>query len=584
MGALNRLRSRSQGQTELSLTRMLVGLVGATLLPVVALAFVLAVNIASGAKTVEEKRIASVADALKNATDQMLAAQLRTAWAVAADQALQTGELERFYRTARRAAETAGGHFILVDGSGQQLVNTSVPLGQILPRTANPAAAEAVLQSGEAAVGNIGVGAVVKEPLYAVRVPVQIGTDIRYVLSYVPPRSVTRRILEQLYLPDGWFAAVMDGNGTIVARSHRHEEFVGQPIDDHHHAVLRILPDYFETSDKEGRRVAVSARGSGHSAWSVVVGVPLNTLQEPMRAVVTKFSALGALALVLSLLGAYFSARMLQVPTKALAKAARHMGVGADPDIPNFLLREANQIAVAMRSAQAQIREREQALQRSEAHLSLAMREMSHRALNLLSVVQALAKQTAATSAHMDEFKQRFAARLAGLAQSHRLLIEADWTTVDLAELARRQLATFDRIDQRRVAISGAPFEVNATSAQILGMAFHELATNAIKHGALSSNDGQVEISWHVCPSSPHALLELTWEERSKTIAGDNEASGFGSFLLKTGVAMQLDGICEMDWADGKLVWRLRVPVDHVQPTYAESAPSHDDGSVTSRS
>lgn len=551
------------------MSHMLVAFVAAILLPVLVLASALAVSIAHNAKETEVRRIAAVADALRNATDQMLASQLRTGWAVASAQSLQIGDLASFYQTAQRAAEYAGGHFILIDSSGQQLINTRLPDGSDLPQTANPAAAEEVRRTGEAAVGNIGIGAVAKEPLYAVRIPVRIGAEIRYVLSYVPEISASVRLFDQLYLPDGWFAAIMDGNGTIVARSQRHEDFVGRPIDDRHRAIMRDLPDYAESLDKEGRRVAVSARQSEMGSWGVVVGVPLTTLQAPVRAVLVQSGLLGISALLLSILAAYFGGRLLQRPSKELARAATKMGHGEEVQTGQFLLREANQIAAAMTEAQHQITERERALVKSEAHVKLAMREMSHRALNLLSVIQAVSKQTASSSSCMEEYSLRFGARLAGLAQSHRLLTDADWTEVSLGELAERQLDSFGNGTYHRISLSGDPIMLNPSAVQILGMAFHELGTNAIKHGALSESDGRIIVTWKIQAGGQNPTLDLRWEELSARVTNVQERSGFGSFLLSEAIAMQLNGTSATEWTEGKMTWHLQVPIASLQPVSA---------------
>lgn len=566
----------SKRRASMRVSHIFITLVVAVLLPVLTLAFYLMAETAETAKRTEERKISSVADALRNTMDQMLVAQLRTAWAVASSQNLQTGELATLAITAKRVAMNAGGHIILSDEAGRQIVDTRTLEPQVLETGTVTPHADAI--AGGGSIGNLGSGVVDGELLYAVTVPVLVGSEEKYRLSYVPEKSGGLRLFDQLYLPDGWFAAVMDGDDRIVVRSQRHNEFLGQKIEDHHREIMRGQPDYAETIDKEGRPVAVSARRSSISGWSVVVGVPLVALQTPVQQVRQKFALLALVALTLSLIAAYVGGRFLQAPTEALAKAAEKLGKAEEIDAPEFFMREANQIAVAMRCAQGQIKKREADLLRSEDHLRLVMREMSHRAMNLLSVIQALSKQTVAHSTSLPDFQERFAGRLAGLAQSHRLLIEADWTAVDIGDLARHQLGAFGQERAERVGLRGAPFSLDASVAQNIGMAFHELATNAIKHGALASEDGHIVLSWAL-ETAPdrEPVLVVKWEEFSPTITDTKQKAGFGSVLLDQAVAAQCGGSSRTEWHEGRMVWELRVPPENVQVSQPDAFAQADD-------
>jgi two-component sensor histidine kinase len=546
---------------QLRISYLLAAFVTAVLLPVLGLAFALAVQSAQSAKQTEEQRIASVADALQKSLDQMFVAQKRTAWAVASAQSLQNGDVSTFYQTAHRAAQSAGGHFVLVDSTGQQIVNTRLPSGSPLPKTANPAAVQAVIESGEATIGNLGVGAVAKELLYAVRVPVRIGADIPYVLAYVPDRDAPLRLFDQFYLPAGWFAAINDGNGFIVARSQRNEDFAGTQVDPRHWQILREQPDYVETIDKEGRAVAASSRQSQTSEWTVVVGVPLPILTAPVRQVQQRFALLALASLSISLLAAFVGGKMLKAPTQALAQAAKRIGQGHDVPIGPFVMQEANEIAAAMIAARAKITEREQDLAQSQARLVLVTREMSHRAMNLLSVIQAIAKHTARNTTDLEDFQRRFGGRLSGLAQSHRLLLATDWTEVDLGDLARHQIEGFETFPNQ-VRFDGAPFRVNAVAAQSIGMAFHELATNAMKYGALSRPSGRVLIAWNV-EDSPDGIptLTLRWVEAGIPARTASGTPGFGSALLNELIAGQCGGTSHTNWSEDSMTWVLQVPV-----------------------
>ncbi len=125
---------------------------------------------------------------------------------------------------------------------------------------------------------------------------------------------------------------------------------------------------------------------------------------------------------------------------------------------------------------------------------ALLTREVDHRAKNILSVVQAIAHQTEASS--VQEFIARFDECIRSLKASHDLLVKSKWRNLSLAELVRAQLAHFGPMLDSRIIVRGPDLTITVAAAQAIGMAFHELATNAGKYGALSNDTGHVNIAW----------------------------------------------------------------------------------------
>ncbi|MFN4143682.1 sensor histidine kinase [Aestuariivirga sp.] len=197
---------------------------------------------------------------------------------------------------------------------------------------------------------------------------------------------------------------------------------------------------------------------------------------------------------------------------------------------------------------------------RSEEQIRLLMREVNHRSKNLLAVVQSVARQTAAYG-DPETFAERFAERLQGLAASHDLLVHNAWQGVVLADLVRSQLAHLEDLVGRRIALSGPELHINATAAQSLGMALHELAVNAGKHGALSGAEGRVEISWRLLGDAPEEMIELSWREHGGPPVAPPRRAGLGTLILTRLAEQSLGARVVLKHEAEGLSWTLTAPL-----------------------
>jgi PAS domain S-box-containing protein len=200
---------------------------------------------------------------------------------------------------------------------------------------------------------------------------------------------------------------------------------------------------------------------------------------------------------------------------------------------------------------------------RYEEQIRLLLREVSHRAKNMLSVIQAIARQTAAATP--DAFIESFQQRIRSLAACQDLLVENEWKAVSLHDLVRSQLEHFGSSIESRVAIHGPTARVSAAASQTLAMAVHELATNAAKYGALSTPAGRVEIGWGLRDGDRGATrFEMSWVEREGPPAAPPSRHGFGSTVIDRLARQSLNGEVTLDYASGGLKWRLVCPADSV--------------------
>jgi PAS domain S-box-containing protein len=207
-----------------------------------------------------------------------------------------------------------------------------------------------------------------------------------------------------------------------------------------------------------------------------------------------------------------------------------------------------------------------------EEQIDLLLREVNHRSKNLLSLVQAIAQQTINTKP--DDFLPRFQARIQALAASHDILVGNKWKGADLHELARSQLAHFRDLMDRRIEVRGPLVFASASAAQALGMAFHELATNATKYGALSDECGRVELGWKTTRSTKgEELFVIEWIERDGPPVAVPSSRGFGSTVICRLAERSLDAKVELNFARTGLTWRLQCPRGVVEERAASTLP-----------
>ena len=185
------------------------------------------------------------------------------------------------------------------------------------------------------------------------------------------------------------------------------------------------------------------------------------------------------------------------------------------------------------------------------------LQESEHRVKNMLTVVQAIALQTAANSPDMATFTSSFSGRLESLARAHQLLVGRVWQDVAISALADRVLGA--EVTAGRARFGGPELLLKAGQVLGLSMILHELYTNAIKYGALCRDEGQIELDW----DSDGTTINLVWRELGTPCeAPDTPSSGFGQRMIAMSVRSDLSGTIERDWRPDGLTATLSFPVD----------------------
>lgn len=192
---------------------------------------------------------------------------------------------------------------------------------------------------------------------------------------------------------------------------------------------------------------------------------------------------------------------------------------------------------------------------RAELHLRLLVNEMNHRVKNSLATIQAIAAQSFTDSHSLPQAKEAFADRLVALAEAHDLLTRENWEGADLHEVAERLAALHG--GAHRFELSGPAVRLSPKTALSLSMALHELATNAIKYGALSAPSGRVRIAWDISTGPGAERLNLLWTERDGPPVTPPTQRGFGSRLIERGLAAELSGSATMEFHPKGVVCRI---------------------------
>jgi PAS domain S-box-containing protein len=194
----------------------------------------------------------------------------------------------------------------------------------------------------------------------------------------------------------------------------------------------------------------------------------------------------------------------------------------------------------------------DQKAQQEQIHL--LMREINHRAKNMLSLVQAIARQTAAPA--LEDFIEHFSERIQALAANQDLLVRNEWQGIDVEDLVRAQLAHFADLVGSRITVQGPPVRLNAAAAQAIGLAFHELSTNAGRYGALSVDAGRIGVRWRLDGD----VFAMSWTEFNGPSVSRPERRGFGSTVITSMVKQTVNGEVQLDYARSGVVWNLTCP------------------------
>ncbi|KAB0681867.1 HWE histidine kinase domain-containing protein [Aureimonas leprariae] len=198
---------------------------------------------------------------------------------------------------------------------------------------------------------------------------------------------------------------------------------------------------------------------------------------------------------------------------------------------------------------------------RAEEHRLLLVRELNHRVKNTLATVQSIVRQSLRSSRTVAEAGEVADSRIRALSMAHDVLTEESWSGASMGDLVAQALKPFTDAGNDRFDIGGDAVRLKPRTALAISMAVHELATNAVKYGALSNETGTVRFRWTVGPAKDEPMLHIRWEESGGPPVEKPRQVGFGSRLIERALASEIGGTTSIDYRPTGLVFTVDAPL-----------------------
>ncbi|MFC1456492.1 PAS domain S-box protein [Microvirga arabica] len=313
-------------------------------------------------------------------------------------------------------------------------------------------------------------------------------------------------------------------------------------------AIVASSPDAIMSFDAAGKRIATWNKGAEALFGYIeaeAVGQPVNLLVPPDPVTGAKVKS-GA-----------FDQTIAQGNIRFEAKRRRKDGTLLDVSVLATRMTDAAGRVIGAAAIFRDITERK----RWEEHQRLLINELNHRVKNTLATVQSVTSQTLRNSRTMEEAQKGVEQRLIALSRAHNILTRENWEGASLTDIVMGAVVPYRHEGENRFQVSGKDVRLFPQMALALAMALHELATNAVKYGALSNETGEVRITWTVNPGADGPHLHLVWAERGGPPVVAPTRRGFGTRLIERSLAQELQGKVQLAFEPAGLVCTLDAPV-----------------------
>ena len=420
---------------------------------------------------------------------------------------LRSGDFENFRRIALGFLDQYGkdGVVLVARRDGRQLFSSVTADTASLPLRNNRDIVEKVFATKQTHYSNLFIGAVKKQMIVTVEVPVVRDGEVIYDISFSPPIELFQRMIEKQRPSENWTISIFDGDGINVARVPNPQATIGKRASPSLYAeMFRKQEATLSTVSLEGVPLITTFARSSLTGWTIAAGVAERSLVAPLWRNLAITSTIGG---VLLLIGLAFAVRMAA------------------------------------------------AIARGERLHDLLIEELNHRVKNTLAILQSIAVQTFRSASKSE--REKFEGRLGALAETHNLLSEEKWRGSELQDVVSRVMQPYLLSNPERLRMFGPKVPLSPRLALVLSMIVHEIATNAAKYGALSNDTGTVTLDWEVIQEDGKPKLRLIWSESGGPHVVAPVQRGFGSRLIERSARDQLGGEATVDFLPRGVVYTV---------------------------
>lgn len=497
---------------KLSLPVRLALLVAGTTLPLIIFATVIVLTNYEQDRKDASQRVLETVRSIRLVLDAEMQRMTGGLQVLALTNALRNGDFDNFRRIAVGFLDQYGkdGVVLVADRDGRQLFSSATSDTASLPPRNNREIVDKVFATKSPQYSNLFIGAVKKQLIVTVEVPVIRDGEVIYDISFSPPIEIFQAIIQKQRPSQDWTISIFDGDGISFARVPNPQETIGKRASPSLYAEMFRRPEAtLQTVSLEGVPLITTFARSSLTSWTVAAGIPEASLVGPLWRDLAITSLIGGALLLTGLA---------------------------------FALRMATTIA------------------RGEMLHNLLIEELNHRVKNTLAILQAIAAQTFRSASTAE--REKFEGRLGALAEAHNLLSKEKWQGSELKDVIGRVLQPYLLNNPERMRMFGPSVPLSPRLAVVLSMIVHEIATNAAKYGALSNDSGTVTLDWEVISENGKRKLRLIWAEAGGPPVVAPLQRGFGSRLIERSARDQLGGEATVDFLPHGVVYTVICSLD----------------------
>jgi two-component sensor histidine kinase len=522
--------------------------------PVMAFAAVLLQRNNEAQQEIVQTLILATTEAIGQAVDQQTEGMITTLKGFSSAPMVTDADLRELHTRGRYALAGTGSFLVLIDEHYNQLLNTRFAYGTPLGVSTNTETIRKAFDSGQIVISDVAWGATAKAWVVPILMPVTTPEGRQLVLVITQDANTLGSALLRREMPEGWQVALVDTQNKVIAA------YAGAKVAQGSTFFIPRIPGAegqrrWQRLNVDGHAIVSISSTSSDTGWRVVAWAPAAAVERPLSTSLLMLIIGGVVIVAAASIATFILSREITRSVSGLARDARLLGAGEKVPARSYPISEIVEVTGAI-SAAAEER------QRAESEVRFLMRELAHRSKNQMTVIAAMAKQTARGADSVPEFVASFEKRIFGLARSTDLLLAHGIAGVDLRELLTEQINPFCATDGERVDMAGPPVRLNAQAAQILGMAAHELATNAAKYGAFAGEGGRLKVKWTIAGER----LSLAWREQVAALVPPSDRRGFGTTVLENMVGASLGADVRRTLHGDGIEWAFEIPLASLDP------------------